>query len=347
MAVLSCSEKAATDEYVPTAPFTLSVDKPQIESDGKQVATFAITDATGVVLTDMQEMMAKVYFINEATGERLAKRTKEFRSVDDGEFTFSATVSGEKCSNTVTVTSSGRSKYEVFRKNVAVYRFTATWCPNCPSMTKGFDKLSAWAKGRIVELSIHGAGSEYAYSDGTKYVADYLYPRFNAAGFPSCVYDLSQMSETRSQSEIETIVFDRISQVPASCGIKASSTLESGTLTISSCLKSSTGGKYDIGFAVLRDNCIPTGSASEAEYDNVVVALTGNYEMMSTSAFQLEKDQESAPVVVPLNMGNMLSGSKQEDFFVVVFALKQDGNDICIDNIVRFPLGSSVDYIYN
>jgi hypothetical protein len=39
--------------------------------------------------------------------------------------------------------------------------------------------------------------------------------------------------------------------------------------------------------------------------------------------------------------------AKLSDCTLVVFALKQNGNDIDIDNAVRFPLGGSVDYILN
>jgi len=344
-AILSCTEDAA-EVYVPKAPFTLSVDRQEIESDGKQAAVFSITDAEGVALTENSELMSKIYFKNEATGRRLTKRTKEFRSVEDGEFTFSATVSGEACANTVKVVSSGRSKYEVFTKNVAVYRFTATWCQNCPSMTQGLEKVSDWTKNRMVELALHGSGSTYAYSDGSKYVADYLYPRFDAPGYPSCVYDLDYMSDTRTYSEIEAIIFDRIADSPATCGIKASSSFSAGVVSVSANIKSSTGGKYDIGFAILRNDCVPGGSAYEKEYDNVVVALSGNYEYMSAGAFDLQKDEESAASESSVNL-TIPSDAKIEDYSVVVYALKQDGSDVDIDNIVRFPIGESVEYIYN
>lgn len=345
IAAVSCSEGAGDMSYAPVAPFTLSVDKTEIESDGKQTATFIITDAEGKVLTDDEAMLAKIYFKNEETGKRLARRTKTFRSVEDGEYTFSATVSGEPCENTVTITSSGRSNYEVFRKNVALYRFTATWCVNCPSMTEGLDRVSDWTKSRIVELGLHGAGSTYALSVSDKTVSDYLIGQFQAPGFPSCVYDLDLMSETRIYSEIESIVFDRIADVPASCGIKASSTYEGGRLSISANVKSSTGGKYDIGFAVLKDNCVPGGSAYEDEYDNVVIALSGNYELMSANAFELQKDAESAAASQEVTIN--IAEADKDDYSVVVFALKQNGSDVDIDNIVKFPLGGSVDYVYN
>ena len=245
----------------------------------------------------------------------------------------------------MTVVSSGRSTLEVFRKNVALYRFTATWCSNCPSMTQGLEKVSDWTKGRIVELGLHGAKSDFAISDGNRYIADYLISRFNAPGFPSCVYDLDLLSDTRIYSEIESVVFDRIADFPASCGIKASSVYEGGKISVSANVKSSTGGRYDIGFALLRDNCIPGSGAYEEEYDNVVIALSGNYEIMSSEAFDLQSNAESdtrtQDVTVDIPQEDMVNYS------VAVFALKQAGNDVDIDNIVRFPLGGSVDYVYN
>lgn len=342
-AALSCSGGAGDPSYAPIAPFTLSVDRNEIESDGKQVATFIITDADGKILTDNQELMAKIYFKNEATGVRLSRRTKTFKSVEDGEYIFSATVSGEPCSNKVTITSSGRSKYEVFRKNVAVYRFTASWCTYCPSMTQGFERVSDWTKGRYVELAMHAAGSDCAFND---LVAQYGTYYYNHHGLPSCLYDLDIISDARAYDEIESIIFNRITDAPATCGIQASSAYADGKLSFEAKIKSSTGGRYDIGFAVLRDNCIPSQAANEDKYNNVVVAISGNYENMSVSAFDLEKDGESAassnemPFTVP-------EDAVMEDLSVVVFALRQNGDDVDIDNIVRFPVGGSVEYAYN
>ena len=355
MMVVGCTEKVEGDDNgtVGQAPFTLSVDNEVIESDGKQVATFKITDANGVVLTDNTELMSKIYFKNEATERRLARRTKTFRSVEDGEYVFSATFSGEPCENTVTITSQNRTKYEVFRKNVCLYRFTATWCGNCPSMTEGLDRVNDWTKGRLVELDMHGAGSTYALSDGTRYVADHLVDQFNTGGFPSCVYDLDVMSESRSYSEIEELVFDRIADAPATCGIKASSTFSNNQLTIQASVKTSTGGKYDLGYALLVDNC-PGGSnaivngqpAYEEKYNNTVLALSGNYENLSSAAQELAKDQEKQ-IVDYTQTVTLPEYAKLSDCTLVVFALKQNGNDIYIDNAVKFPLGGSVDYIYN
>ena len=346
MMIVGCSEKIGSDDTVGVAPYTLSVDKTEIESDGKQVATFKITDANGTVLTDNTELMSKIYFKNEATGRRLTRKTKTFRSVEDGEYTFSATFSGEPCENTVTIKSQNRTNYEVFKKNVCLYRFTATWCVNCPSMTEGLDRVNDWTKGRLVELDMHGAGSTYQLSDGTRFVADHLISQFKAGGFPSCVYDLDLMSDSRAYSEIEELVFDRIAEAPATCGIKANSTFAKDELTLQASVKTSTGGTYDLGYALLVNNLDGGAGAYEDKYNNVVIALSGNYENLSTAAQELAKDQEKQIVDFKQTV-TLPNGAKLEDCSLVVFALKQNGSDIDIDNAVRFPLGGSVEYIYN
>ena len=343
----ACTPVDDADDIVAQAPFTLSVDKTVIESDGQNVATFKIVDANGVVLTDNSSLMSKIYFKNEATGKRLARKTKTFRSVEDGEYTFSATVSGETCENTVTVKSENRSNYEVFKKNVCIYRFTATWCGNCPSMTQGLDRVNDWTKDRIVELGLHGAGSTFAISDGTNYIADYLYPRFDAGGFPSCVYDLNYMSDTRAYSEIEEIVFDRIALNPTTCGIKANSSYSNGVLTLNAWLKTSTGGKYDIGYALLEDDCDGGAGAYEEEYDNVVRAISGNYEFMSTAAMDLQKNEEHKFVELSQNV-TLSSEAAVGKYSIAFFALKRVGTKDVIDNVVKMPIdGGNVDYIYN
>ena len=343
LAAISCSEGTGDTSYIPVKPYTLSVDRTEIKSDGKQTATFVITDADGKVLTDDPELLAKIYFKNEATGKRLNRRTKTFKSVEDGEYTFSATYSGEPCENSVTILSSGRSDIEVFRKNVAVYRFTASWCQYCPSMTQGFDRVSDWTKSRYVELAMHAGGSEFALNDMAAQYGTYYY---NHYGLPTCLYDLDVRSGDRAYDEIESIIFNRIANSPATCGIQASSSFADGKLSFQAKIKSSTGGRYDIGFAVLRNNCIPTQTANEDIYNNVVIALSGNYEKMSVSAFDLNKDGESAVCSNEIAF-SVPEKASLEDFSVVVFALRQDGNDVNIDNIVRFPVGESVEYEYN
>ena len=141
---------------------------------------------------------------------------------------------------------------------------------------------------------------------------------------------------------------------PATCGIKAYSTFSNNELTLQASVKTSTGGTYDLGYALLVNNR-PGGSliiqdngqpAYEDKYNDVVVALSANYENLSNAAAEIEKDQEKQIVDFKQTV-TLPDGVKLDDCSLVVFALKQNGNDIDIDNAVRFPLGGSVDYIYN
>ena len=76
------------------------------------------------------------------------------------------------------------------------------------------------------------------------------------------------------------------------------------------------------------------------------MAISGNYEYLSTAAQELEMNQEAKIVDLSQSVG-LPSSAKASDCSLVVFALKQNGNDVDIDNVVKFPLGGSVDYIYN
>ena len=344
--VVACTPENGGDEYQPQAPFTLSVDKTVIESDGQQTATFKVIDANGEVITDYPSLARKVRIINETTGTRLPLRVITFRSLDDGEFTFSATCTGEACENTVTVESKNRRNYEIFKKNVCVYRFTATWCQYCPSMTEGYNKVNDWTKGRMVEMAIHGAGSTYQIGEGA--IATGLLMRFyGTTAYPSCVFDLDEKSEVRTYSDIEAQIFDRLALKPATCGIKADCSYVGETLSINATVKTSTGGKYDLGYALLKDN-LPGGSgAYEDEYDNVVLALSENYQYMSDKAAQVEKDAEKE-FSHEMNELKIPATDNLTEYSVVVFALKEAGNKVIIDNVVKMPLvNGSVDYVLN
>ena len=343
--VVACSPDNGGDEFQPQAPFTLSVDKNVIESDGKQTVTFKVIDANGEVITDYPSLEKKVRIKNETTGTRLPLRTFTFRSIDDGEYTFSATCTGVNCENNVTVESKNRSSYEVFKKNVCVYRFTATWCQYCPSMTQGYEKVNDWTKGRIVEMAIHGKESWYAIGDGS--IATGLLMRFyGTTAYPSCVFDLVENSEERTYSDIEEQVFNRLAYNPATCGIKADCSYAGDTFSLNATVKTSSGGKYDIGYALLKDNCPGGKGTHEDEYNNVVLAISGNYQYMSDKAAQVEMNAEKQFVFN--DTIRIPSEDNLREYSVAVFALKEVGNKVVIDNVVKMPLvDGSVDYVLN
>lgn len=347
-AVFSCNSGSDDLSTEAEAPYTLSVDKQEIESDGTDAVTFSITDANGKELTVMDNM-SQIFFRNETTGKMLPRRSRTYATIEDGEYVFSATFQGVPCENKAKVTSRNRRSYEVFRRNVAVYKLTATWCQYCPTMTEALSRLDEWTKGRIVEIALHGEGSEYAMSVNRVNPAEELKTRFRT-GYPSCIYDLEEMNSTRSYLEIESIVFDRLVSAPSTCGIKASSSCQGTELVIKASVASSTGGTYDIGYAVLRDGCVPANplGAHESVYDAVPQVLSGNYSRMSDEKFSLQPDGESTEKSFVLQLDRIgITEDNADEFSVVVFALAQRGDDVVTDNIVKFPVDGAVDYVRN
>ena len=67
---------------VPTGEgtMTISVDKTQIESDGKDIATFTIKDANGNILTT-EANKGIIFFKNVANGSRLPRYSTGFTSI--------------------------------------------------------------------------------------------------------------------------------------------------------------------------------------------------------------------------------------------------------------------------
>ena len=346
--MLSCSGNTDPDENGtaegPTGPFTLTVDKTAIESDGKDAATFTITDANGLVLTGA-EHIGKTSFHIEETDEwqsgLVLDKPNQFTTISDGTYTVSAMYQGEYCANSVNVTSKNRSKYEKFYKNVAIYRLTGTWCGYCPSMTEALGKVNRFTKDHSIVLTFHNADEFAVPYNSSADLAGTLLARFGKSdsGLPFCIYSLAEGSGDRKVTDIQNFVKKQLYNSPAGTGIKATSSVENGTLTVKATVEASRAGKYDLGTAILKDNCKPSSTtAYETVYDNVVTSISGNFFTMSGEAFELKAGQEK-----------VLEKSIKSDSEcrIVLFTLTEKDGKVIIDNAVEFKAGSSIDYIYN
>lgn len=330
-----------------TAPFTLSVDKSVIESDGKDAAVFTITDAKGHVLTDEQYIRNTSFHIVE-TGEwrtdiGSGDAPNVFTSISDGTFTIQAMYEGEYCENEVKVTSRNRSAYELFHKNVLIYRFTATWCQFCPSMTVALGKIDEYCDDHSIVMEFHG-NDQYTFSA----ISDYANEIYATKGFPYCVYSQAAESGKRTVNDIQRTIKSVLSDYPARTGIKASSSVQNGTLIVNATVKASVAGEYDLAMAVVRDDCKPSAPADgsvvyEDEYDDVIVEITSNFRNMSSEKFSLGKNEEKA-------LSKEKSGftAPQDKCSIILFTLMKNsqGNTI-VDNAVSIPVGETVEYRYN
>lgn len=359
MAVFAAASCAGTHDPsdsadgTPQAPFTLSVDKETIESDGQDAATFTITDASGLVLTDADHIRNTSFYIEELdewhSGMGTGDAPNILTSIVDGTYTVSAMYDGKYCLNTVTVTSRNRGLYEVFHKNVAVYRLTGTWCQYCPYMTEALNNVNDFTKDHMVLLEFHN-GDEFSVPyNSTTDLAGFLLSRYGTEddGYPFCVYGAEEGSRKKTVNDIQKFVKTQLADHPARTGIRASSSVKDGKLVVDATVKASAAGEYDLGMAVLRDNCIPTsGTAYEKVYDDVVLSISGNfYAMSSDGSFSLAADQECS---LQRTWESVTLLGDTSDLKVVLFTMTKDTDgSFHIDNTVSFKVGEDVEYRYN
>ena len=349
-AMVSCAGTHDPDDNgvtAVTAPFTLSTDKEVIESDGKDAAVFTITDAAGNVLTDDDHIRNASFLIVE-TGEwrtdiGSGDAPNVFTSIADGTFTVKAMYEGEYCQNEVQVRSQNRRDYELFHKNVLIYRFTATWCQYCPSMTEALDKINDYSEDHSIVMDFHG-NDQYTFDA----ISGYANEIYGTKGFPYCVYSLVEESGKRTPNDIHRAIKSVLVDCPAKTGIKASTSVQDGNLVVNATVKASAAGEYDLAMAVIMDDCKPSkpsdgSSVYEDEYDNVIVGITGNYRAMSSDRFSLDKDEEKALVK---EIADFTADADRCE--VVLFTLvRSDEGRTIVDNAVSIPVGESVDYRYN
>lgn len=347
--LLACTggHEPDVEETPAVAPFTLSVDKAQIESNGKDVATFTITDANGQVLTDLAHIRNTSFYVVETKEWRTDIGSGEapnvFTSITDGTYTIQAMYEGEYCTNEVTVESVNRKEYELFHKNVLIYRFTATWCQFCPSMTEALAKMNDFSKGHSIVMEFHGK-DQYTFDA----ISDYASGIYSTVGYPYCDYSLVVGSGNRTMNDLHNNIKSVLVDYPAQTGIKAETKVENGNIIVNATVMASVAGEYDLAMAVLMDDCVPSAPADgsdvyEEEYDNVIRDITGNYIAMSSDKFSLDKGTENSIVKEVPDFK-----FPQEKCKVILFTLMRtsEGKTI-VDNAVSVPVGQSVDYRYN
>lgn len=342
--------ETGTEEAKPTEPFTLEVDKTTIEADGTDAATFKITDANGLDLTGSQYIKNTSFHIEE-TDEYISgmvvSQPNEFRSIENGTYTITAMYSGKQCANSISVKVQNRSKYEVFHKNVAIYRLSATWCANCPTMGEALANVNSYTKDHSIVLEFHNT-DEFSVPYNTTDLADFILKRFGKGndGYPFCLYSLYEGSSSkRTVLDIQNFVKKQLYDNPARTGIKAESNVGDESITVNITVKASASGKYDLGIALLEDNCIATSeTAVEKEYNDIVRTISSNFFAMSTDAFILEADAEKH---IQKTIPSELIKTSESNYRIVLFTLREAGDIVIIDNAAELSLNDNVDYTYN
>lgn len=323
-------------------PITLTVDKSTIEASGTDYATLIVKDANGQVLTASKEHLKHLYFENVTTGEYLESQTNVFYCIDDGDYSIKAYYNDE-VSDAVSIKVQNRKKYETFYRKIAVFKMTGTWCVNCPGMTDALTKVDKKMPGRMVKLAFHASSSSgtdpFHLSETAK-----LAQQFGAEGFPTCIYNLNEMSVQRSTARIESILMEQRIKYPATCGIKvkASYDLNAGVITVNAGLKSSKGDKYELVYALVRDG-LTANDAYESVYDYTLTAITPNF-LRASNPFTVAKDEEHTASEFKITN---VAGLDVDKSRVVVYALRQVDGAYIVDNITECSINGEIDYILN
>lgn len=330
------------------APYTLSVDKNEIEADGKDAANFILTDANGNVLTD-SEQLNYILFENTETGNQLEAKTRAFTAVKNGSYTFKALYKNKPSENTITVTAKNRSAYEKYFRKVAAYDITNVNCGYCPLMASALENTVGEWKQHMTVFAVHGPFDlKDPYIIGS--VANNLLAKYIGSGsYPSAIFNLDYTMTGAGDANpafIAGVIEDQLRENPATCGIRISSSYAGKTITINAALTSSTGGEYDLGYALLMNNGVYVGgTASDNKYNDIVVGISGNYMMMSDKSFTVKADQEHTATTTFDDV--TIAEENLSNYRVAVFALRNNGNKTIIDNVAECSLGGSVDYALN
>lgn len=332
------------DEF--TEPFTLSVDKTEVEASGKDVVTFSLKDAYEREMLEDKNILQSVNITSEE-GVRVTRMQRTATFISNGKYHFTAKYKGKTSANTVEIVAKNRASYEKYHKNVAIYKATATWCGPCAVMTKALEGLNADAKAHSVEICWHGQ-DELAVAPGG-WDSDYgsfIISYFGGSGFPTVVFDLKESTIENTSSALEKVMMDLRAEYPTSCGLKLSTEYDSANNTINAVaeLTSSTGGSYDMGMILLLNNqIIQSGTNEGGRYSHIVRASTGNFFMYSSESLTKVEKDGTMTFTQQIPAGN----HKLEDLSVVAFALVPDGDYARMDNIVEVKAGESVDYLLN
>lgn len=345
----------APEDYV--EPYTLAVDKTEVEASGKDTVTFSLTDAYGRDILQDRNALQVVNIVAE-DGTRVKRMTNTATYFSNGTFTYTARFMGIPSENTVTVKASNRGKYETYFRRVGLFKCTSVWCSACPALASSLHSMSDEAKEHSVVLACHGDFNYKdpfsIYVDGTD-LGSYMMARFGGNGWPTLIYDLSE-AETGAarQGEIEENIMARRAESPATCGIRISSvTVEGSDLKVKASMKTSTGGKYDLACAVLRDGLAYAAEGvssldNKGIFDEVVVNLTPNFLRYNPeTGRQLAKDEEYSTEFA-FSFGEAVpSEAELAAFRVVVYAHRATESGSTMDNIAECAYGKSVDYKLN
>ena len=334
--------------YKYVEPYTLSVDKTQIEASGVDYINFSLKDARGRdILIDTEELH-KVS-IREENGLSVPRMETKMSFIDNGTYQFTASYMGVK-SNTVTVQAVNRGKYEKFHKNVALFLCKSAMEIYSPQVDLSYSNINTNSAEHSVYIGVHGWGDPFTLYYGQQELLSYLMTKFRADGLPSLIYDLDYLTLSRAVSDIQNDIRKRRVEAPATCGFKVTSVQIEGTvLKVKATMMTSAAGDYDLACAVIMDGLYYANGYSahnDGIYNNVLVAMSeSGVEYVNGESLQANQEYTEE---FSFDFGaNVPSSNELQSMRVAVYAHRKTNTGSVIDNMVTCDYGSTVDYRYN
>ncbi len=346
--VVSCSGSDDESQEPPVNTQIESVriiaDKEAIEADGLDKVTFSIVGNDGTDLTKNS------YIKNVTTGTAWKKGINTFTHNENAIVKFTATSYNGKdkyMTDTIEVKVQNRKKYELYKKRIAVFKITGTWCINCPTMTtmlKDFDKTNP---NTIIEMSFHGnsnLGTDPLHTDATVYLASAM----GMGGFPSSVFDLNTstlLTNPASSLFKETVNIQQANE-PAICAIKVKTSLDEQKkeIYVDASLITDKGGEFELAYVLIQDGLVAeqTGATSDYVHNNTVVGITGNF-LGGADKIKVKAGESYDFERVTMPMGYEAATKTRIYVYAIV---KKNGVNV-VNNIVECELGKEVDYEEN
>lgn len=243
-----------------------------------------------------------------------------------------------------------------YRQSLAM-RFTATWCPNCPTMADALKKAMEQYPDRIVPMTIHGSDSDIKSENG-----DQLMKVFNIKYYPTGL--VNTVAEVGNYSNVNytikgftELAKEAVELLPSKTAIAAASAVSDNKLSLFFSLATKEALPYSLHVYLLENGIVQYQSSGGSDYvhDHVVrCALTG----LGGAAIQGTENGETNYVLeydIPASKFKNLDNAyvlayvtyvPEEQFKGEVTYATYKDNGIIVDNVVTLPLNGNIDYRY-
>lgn len=249
LTLLSCTKNADKDGAV----LEIRTTSESIMADGTDKAELSAY-LDGELLEE-----AQIYC---ATTNEFFDSPYVFTTRRPGNYKFSA-IKGTEMSEPVVI-KAGSGDIRMFRRKELVLEYTYTMCPNCPSMVSKLDIVAEEIPDTFEIVAVHlSAQADPMYSG----FGDAIFDHFGATGAPNLTIGFRQTTSNISAASIKSFIQANIEEFPADAGMKFSSTVKDGKLSVRMDMKFNITGEYSYGIILVENNITKYPQAGTSDPD--------------------------------------------------------------------------------